>query len=131
MGRADLIAGKHDALELDPEACGGRPRGREIGAKRLAIAALLQAIEVRKSMRGHLLVCIAENSPDERQAVIVVVMLFVGSDLWEIVIRGYSRVGIARLALGKCGEHLLVGREKQQADGGPGAGDRPPGEEIE
>jgi hypothetical protein len=58
-------------------------------------------------------------------------MLFVRSELAEIVIRGDSRVGIARLAPRKCGEHLLVRREKQQTDGGPGAGDRPPGEEIE
>src|SRR5262245_7574328 len=58
-------------------------------------------------------------------------MLFVRSELAEIVIRGDSRVGIARLASGQRGEQVPVRRKKQQTDGRPGAGYRPPGEEIE
>src|SRR5215510_774525 len=86
MLRADLIARKHDARELDAESRGRRSRSLEVGAEGLDVAALLQAIEVRERVRADLLARTAENPPDQRQPVVVWIMLFVRSDFGEIFV---------------------------------------------
>src|SRR6184192_2689089 len=65
MSRADLVARKHDACELDPEKPRGVLRSLEVGAKGLNITTLLQAIEMREGMRADLLSRVIEDSPDE------------------------------------------------------------------
>ena len=61
-------------------------RGREIGAKGLSTAAFLQTIEMREGMGADLLSGVAENSPDERKAIVIGILLLVRADLGKIVI---------------------------------------------
>src|SRR5262245_36885170 len=130
MGWIDLVARKYDACKLDPETRGGGPRGLEVGAKGLDVSPLFQAVEMREGVRADLLGRMVENPLDERQAVVIGVALLVWSDLVEIMVGGNSRIGVARLARGKCGEHRRMRREKQKPDRRPGAGDVPLGKEV-
>src|SRR5262249_4908948 len=77
MRRIDLVARKNNACKLDPETRGGRARRLEVGAKRLDVAPLLQAIEMREGMRSDFLGRVVENPLDEREAVIIRVALLV------------------------------------------------------
>src|SRR6266545_1734204 len=131
MRRIDLVARKHDARKLDPKTPSGGARSLEIGAKGLDIAPLLQAIEMRERMRADLLGWVVEDSPDERQAVVVGVALLVCPYLIKIMVGGNSRVGIAWLARGKRGTHRRFRREKQKPDSRPCTGDASLGEEVE
>src|SRR5215831_17484768 len=131
MSRFDLVARKYDACKLDPETRRGGPCSLEVGAKRLDVSPLFQAVEMREGVRADLLGRVVENPLDERQAVVIGVALLVWADLVEIMVGGNSRIGVARLARGKCGEHRRVGREKQKPDRRPGTGDVPLGKEVE
>src|SRR5690349_1575267 len=108
----DLVARKHDACKLDPETRGSCVRRLEVGAKRLDVASLLQAIEMREGMRSDFLGRMVENPLDEREAVIIRVALLIWADLVEVIVGGKSCVGVARLARGKCGAHRRVGGEE-------------------
>src|SRR5262245_29921347 len=131
MRRSDLIARKNNACKLDPETRGGCARRLEVGAKRLDVAPLLQAIEMREGMRSDFLGRVVENPLDEREAVVIRVALLVWPDLVEVIVGGKSRVAVARLARGECGAHRRVRGKEEKPDRRPGAGDVALGEEIE
>src|SRR5919197_1788313 len=131
VSRSNLVARKDDACELDTERPGGGPRGFEIGAKGLDVASLFQAIEMRNGVRPDLLAREIQDSPDQRQPVVVRVALLVYPDLDEVMVGGHSRIAVTRLARGKRGEQRLVGRKKQQTHRRPRAGDVALGEKLE
>src|SRR5262245_34238406 len=114
ISRINLVARKYDACKLDPETRRGGPCSLEVCAKRLDVPPLFQAVEMREGVRADLLGRVVENPLDERQAVVIGVALLVWPDLVEIMVGGNSRIGVARLARGKCGEHRRVGRRSEE-----------------
>ena len=83
-------------------------------------------------MGADLLSGVAENSPDERKAIVIGILLLVRADLGKIVIGRHSGVGIGPgPTRGNGREHRLVRPEEQQSDGRPGARDAPLGKEVE
>src|SRR5262245_10428696 len=114
MSRLDLVARKYDACKLDPETRSGGPRGLEVGAKRLDVSPLFQAVEMREGVRADLLGRVVENPLDERQAVVIGVALLARPDFVEIMVGGNSRIGVARLARGECRGHRRIGRQNKK-----------------
>src|SRR5258707_6125461 len=131
MNGMDLVTRKYDACKVDPQSLGRGARGLKIGTKGLRIPSLFQTIEMREGMSADLLGRIVEDSLDQREAIVVGVVLLVRPDLFKILIRGNSRIGVARLAGGKPGEQGPLRRKKQQPYRCPCAGNVALGEQIE
>src|SRR6201993_3032954 len=128
---SNLVARKHDACELDPEASGNGPRSFKVGPERRDVASLFQAIEMREGMGADLLGWMVEDPLDQRQAEVIGIVLLVCPDLVEVMIGGNSRIGVAGLARRKRRAHCRVCRKKQKPDGRPGTSNVPFGKEIE
>src|SRR5258708_13717551 len=130
MNGMEVVTRKYDACTVAPQSLGRGASGLKIGTKGLRIPSLFQTIEMREGMSADLLGRIVEDSLDQREAIVVGVVLLVRPDLFKILIRGNSRIGVAPLAGGKPGDQGPLRRKKQQPYRCPCAGNGPPAQQT-